>query len=243
MDRRNFLSTSAAALAAPVGLLLGERDAAGGRLSDCELFQRELQRDWNDASTAVEEDCSWRLPDREWRDANGLVVAEYPPVCNSIMASDRSSDSVRFTGNTVAELGSWARGETDLEYDKSSEHLAELLNKARSRIGRTACKIDPGLMADSYHWANLMASHRRMIHASSKSRGGVAEIIAVSEKFTDAVGMWWNSGNGRVRGLFRRRRRSGGGHYGIMIGSQYTKIGAGVVRVRGGDWYCCARYA
>lgn len=210
MDRRSFLSTSAAAVAAPIGLVLGEREAA-----------------------AIEEDCSW-MPtdcdaDCDWVE-NVLVRGEWP---------------VTFTGSTISEFGAWARGETDREYDRASEHLAELLNNARGRIGRTACKIDPGLMTDSYQWAKWMASHRRMVHASSKSRGGAAEIIAVNGEYTNAVTQWWNSRSGRARGFLRRRRRrrSDGDHYGIMIGSQYTKIGAGVVQVRGGAWYCCARYA
>ena len=44
MNRRSFLSTGAATLAAPASLLLAGRDA-----------------------TAVQEDCSWSLPDITWR--------------------------------------------------------------------------------------------------------------------------------------------------------------------------------
>lgn len=209
MDRRTFLASGAAAVAAPIGLLVGEREATAEAQADAWL---RGDAEWlhNRKATANEEDCSGPLPDAA--DEQHLW---------------RSAKSVSFLSGR--------------EYDGPSSHLAQLLNRARRRIGRKPCEIDPSLMADSYQWAKWMASHRRMVHASELR--GAAEIIAVNGEYTNAVSQWWSSRGGRARGFLRRRRPRIGGHYRIMSGSQYTKIGAGVVQVRGGTWYCCARYA
>lgn len=225
MDRRDFLSASAAAVAAPAALMLGEREAI-----------------------AVEEDCSWHLPE-----GDGVV--------DKVLYEWRSANSVTFMGDTIAELGVWARGKRSLEfdgtadfvaftddpdYDKASEHLAELINDVRRReftnVRSPDCELDPNLMVGSLRWARTMAVRgwqgggRRRRRRRRRRRGGggfnhdtengAAEIVATSGDYKSAVRIW----------------RGSPGHARIMYASRYTRMGAGVARSKRGAWFMVARF-